>query len=107
MEKQKDQILSAVTDGAKGRLKAAFLLQKIAEKEDIKVSNEELSQRIVRLAQINQGRPERYAKELKKRNGMIEIFDQIMNEKVLDFLQKHARVQDVAAAQIANPTAAP
>ena len=96
IEKQKEQIFSAATQGAKGRLKVAFLLQKIAEKEGIKVSDAELSARVIRMAQTYQIPPERFAKDLKKRNGLIEIFDQIMNEKVLDMLQKNAKVEEIA-----------
>jgi trigger factor len=43
IEQQKEQIYSAATHGAKERVKVAFLMQKIAEKEDIKVSQEEIA----------------------------------------------------------------
>lgn len=101
LEQQKDQIYSAATQGARERVKVAFLLQKIAEKEDIKVSQEEISQRIVQMAAMYQIPPEKFAKDLQKRNGLIEIYDQIMNEKVIDLLQKNARIED------APPGAAP
>lgn len=99
IEKQKEQIYSAAKHGAKERLKVAFLLQKIAEKEDIKVSQEEIAQRIQTLAAMYQIPAEKFAKDLQKRNGLIEIYDQIMNERVLDFLQQNARIEDVAALQ--------
>lgn len=107
IEQQKDQIFSAASQGAKGRLKVAFLLQKIAEKENIKVSDAELSARIIRLAATYEIPPERFAKDLKKRNGMIEIFDQIMNEKVLDLMQANAQIEEVpvAAAPVPEGTA--
>ena len=41
---------------------------------------------------------EKFAKDLQKRNGLIEIYDQIMNEKVIDFLQKNAKIEEVAPA---------
>src|SRR5207245_4004647 len=50
IEEQKEQIYSAATQGAKERVKVAFLLQRIAEKEDIKVSQEEIAARIQTLA---------------------------------------------------------
>ena len=96
IEKQKEQIYSAATHGAKERVKVAFLLQKIAEKEDIKVGQEEIAGRIGHLAAMYQIPPEKFAKDLQKRNGLIEIFDQIMNEKVLDLLQQHAKIEDAA-----------
>ena len=96
VEKQKEQIYSAAADSAKGRVKLNFLLQKIAEKEDIKVSQEEVVARISRLAAIYQIPPERFAKDLQKRNGVMEIYDQVSNEKVLELLQQKAKIEDVA-----------
>ncbi len=95
IEEQKEQIYSAAAQNAKEKVKVAFLLQKIAEKEDIKVSQEEVAQRIAYLAAMYQIPPQKFATDLKKRNGLIEIFDQVMNEKVLEFLQKNARIEDV------------
>jgi trigger factor len=95
IEKQKEQIYSAANQGAKERVKVAFLLQKIAEKEDIKVSQEEIGQRINLLAATYQIPAEKFLKDLQKRNGLIEIYDQVMNEKVLDFLQQNAQIEDV------------
>jgi len=95
IEQQKEQIYNAATQGAKERVKVAFLLQKIAEKEDIKVSQEEIAQRISHLAGLYQIPADKFLKDLQKRNGLIEIYDQIMNEKVIDFLQQNARIEDV------------
>ena len=103
IEEQKEQIYSAATQGAKERVKVAFLMQKIAEKEDIKVSQEEIAQRVHMLAALYQIPAEKFAKDLQKRNGLIEIFDQVMNEKVMDFLQKNARVEDIPPAQQTPP----
>jgi len=106
IEQQKEQIYSAAAQGAKERVKVAFLLQRIAEKEDIKVSQEEIGRRITYLASLYGISPEKFAKDLQKRNGLIEIYDQVMNEKVIDFLQQNAKIEDVApeAAAAAAPT---
>ena len=95
IEKQKEQIYSAATHNAKERVKVQFLMQKIAEKEDIKVSQEEIAVRVHHLAGMYQIPPEKFIKDLKKRNGLIEVYDQIMNEKVLEFLEKNAKFEDV------------
>jgi trigger factor len=95
IEQQKEQIYSAATKNAKDRVKVAFLMQKIAEKEDIKVGQEEISRRILHLAGVYQIPPEKFAKDLQKRNGLIEIYDQIMNEKVVEFLEKNAQIETV------------
>lgn len=95
LEKEKDQIYSAATQNAKDRVKTAFLLQKVAEKEDIKVSQEEIALRIQSLAAMYQIPAEKFAQDLQKRNGLIEIYDQVMNEKVMEFLQQNAKIEEV------------
>ena len=105
IEKQKEQIYSAATHNAKERVKVQFLLQKIAEKEDIKVSQEEIGRRVSYLAGLYQIPPDKFLKDLQKRNGLIEVYDQVMNEKVIDLLEKNAKYEDVAAdASAVNPS---
>jgi len=76
MEQQKEQIYAAAVQGAKERVKLEFLLQKIAEKEDIKVSQDEISARIATLAALYQIPPKKFLEDLQKRNALIEIYDQ-------------------------------
>lgn len=95
IEQHKDQIYAAATANAKEQVRAAFLMQKIAEKEDIKVSQEEITQRIVQLARMYEIPPEKFMADLEKRNGIMEIYDQLANEKVLNVLQQHAKIQEV------------
>jgi trigger factor len=105
IEKQKEQIYSAATHNAKERVKVQFLLQKIAEKEDIKVSEEEIGRRVTHLAGLYRIPPEKFLKDLQKRNGLIEIYDQVMNEKVIDLLEQNAKYEDVAGdASGVNPS---
>ena len=47
--------------------------------------------------------PDKFLKDLQKRNGLIEVYDQIMNEKVMDFLQQNAKIEDVQPAPESNP----
>ena len=105
IEQQKEQIFSAATHNAKERVKVSFLLQKIAEKEDIKISQEEIAQRVHHLAAMYQIPADKFLKDLQKRNGLIEIYDQIMNEKVIDFLEQNAKFEDVLPeASAVNPS---
>ena len=105
IEENKDQIYAAATQNAKERIKLDFLFQRIAEKEDVKVSNEEISQRIVHLATLYQIPAEKFAKDLQQRNGLIEIYDQVMNEKVLNLLQQQAQISEVLpGTDLPNPS---
>ncbi len=96
IDEQKDQIYSTANASAKNRVKANFLLQKIAEQEDIKVSQEEVVHRIQHMAGLYNIPVDQFLEDLKKRNGIVEIYDQIASEKTIDFLQQHAVIEDVA-----------
>jgi trigger factor len=96
IEKESDKIYTAAAQGARERVKLSFLLQRIAEKEDIKVSQEEIGQRIHTMAAMYNIEPKKFVKDLQKRNALIEIYDQIMNEKVLDLLEQQAKIEEVA-----------
>jgi trigger factor len=106
IEQQKEQIYTAATQGAKERVKVAFLLQKIAEKEDIKVSQEEIAQRVQFLAGMYQIPADKFLKDLQKRNGLIEVYDALMNEKVIDMLQQNAKIEEVPPGSAGLPETA-
>ena len=105
IEENKEQIYSSATSGAKERLKANFLLRKIAEKENIKVSQEELLTRISAMARSYKVPAEQFLKDLQKRNALIQVFDQLLNEKVVDLLQKEAVIEEVAPGSLSPETA--
>jgi trigger factor len=98
IEKEKDQIYSAAATSAKERVKIAFLIQRIAEKEDIKVSQEEVLQHIQSMSAAYQIPPDKLIKDLQKRNGINEIYDRIAHEKVLNFLEINSKIENVPAA---------
>jgi trigger factor len=98
IEKQKEEIYTAAARSAKDRVKLAFLVQHIAEQEKISVSQEEVLQRVQSLAAAYQIPPDKFVKDLQKRNGINELYDQIAHEKVLNFLEINAKIENVPAA---------
>jgi trigger factor len=105
IEQQKDQIYAFANRSAKERVKAAFLMQKIAEKEGIRVPPETVNARIAALARTNNVPAQKYLKDLEKSGGLQHIVQQLLHERVVDFLQEHAKVEDVAPTS--EPTPAP
>lgn len=99
IDQQKEQIYTASSDTAKERVKAAYVFQKIAEKEGIRVTRDELNTRILALAQAYQMTPQKFVQELEKRDGLTEIHQQMLHEKVVDYLQEHAKLTDVPKGQ--------
>jgi trigger factor len=100
IERQKDEIYTAATRNAKERVKLGFLIQRIAEHEKITVSQEEAARRAQTLAAMYQIPFEKFIKDLQKRNGVGELYDQITHEKVLVFLEQNARIEEVPAGAI-------
>lgn len=95
IDQQKDQIFSYANNSAKDRVKAAFVLGRIAQREGIKAETEEITQRIVYMAQQYQVTPEKMVKQLQERNGLSEINEQIVSSKVLEFLEQQATIEEV------------
>ena len=103
IEKEKEQIYSVAAQGAKERVKLQFIMQRIAEKEDIKVAQEEILRRVQTMAAMYQIPPEKFLKDLQKRNGLIEIYDQLAHEKVLEFLESNAKFETAGVGDV-NPS---
>ena len=95
IEKQKDQIFNSASQGAKDRVKANFIFRKIAEKENIAVTREDLERRVLYLAHVSQTPVDKFVKELDKRDGWGEIHEQIINEKVMDLIEANAVLEEV------------
>ncbi len=96
IDQQKQEIFNAANSSAKDRVKANFLFHKIAEKEGIKVEQQALALRVQQMAAASQVAPEKLIKDLEKRNGWPEIYESLLNEKVLDFLVQNARLEETA-----------
>ena len=41
---------------------------------------------------------DKFIKDLQKRNGVNELYDQVAHEKVLNFLENNAKIENVPAA---------
>ena len=99
IEKQKDEIYSAAAVNAKERVKLAFVVQRIAEQEKITVSQEDVVQRAQQLAAMYQVPFEQFVKDLQKRNGVNELYEQVLHEKVLTLIEKSAVISEGAPAK--------
>jgi trigger factor len=98
IEGQKDQIYSAASANARDRVKLAFLVGRIAENEKIQVQQEDVFRRAQYLAQVQQVPFDQFVKELQKNNAVGELYEQVLHEKVLELLEQHAVVTEVAPA---------
>src|SRR5204863_1370543 len=95
LEQKKDRIFNVANTSAKDRIKLAFILGGIAEKEGIKADQKEITQRILWLAQQYNISPEQMVKQVRERNGLAENEEQIISAKVFEYLELQPRVEDV------------
>ena len=99
IEKQKEEIYAAAAGNAKERVKLAFLVGRIAEQEKIQASQEDVIKRAQQLAMMYQMPFDQFLKDLQKRNAVNELYEQVLHEKVLDLLEKHATITETAPAK--------
>lgn len=89
-------------EGVRGQLKAqaefdvrgSMLLEMVAEKEKIEVSDEEVEAEINSIAEASRQAPEQVRAALTKQGGTTSIADRLRNRKALDLLVENARVTD-------------
>ncbi len=98
IEQQKDQIYAAAAGNARERVRLAFVVQRIAEQEKIQVSQEDAMRRAQSLAMMNQVPLEQFVKDLQQRNGVNQLYEEVLHEKVLELLEKNATITEVAPA---------
>jgi len=78
---------------AEKQVKLYFILDRIAEEEDIKVNDEDLKERLDNIAKQNKTEPEKIKEYLTKNNSLNSLKSQINHEKVIDFLLNEAKIK--------------
>jgi trigger factor len=92
LESQKDELEENAAKQARTNLKTNFLLQEIAFKEEIKVEDQDVLQRIYQMAQQENKAPKKYIKELQKANAIQNVRNSVLIGKTIDFLVENAKV---------------
>jgi trigger factor len=99
IEKQKEEIYAHAAGSAKERVKLAFLVGRIAEQEKITVTQEDVFRKAQQLAVMYQISLDQFLKDLKKREGVNELYEQVLHEKVLELLEKSAIISEGTPAK--------
>jgi len=90
-EKEKELIDTAAAMAAH-RLKTNFILHRLAEREKIEVTKEDLDSRIGQEAARYDISPEKMRKELQQRNALDDVAEQVLLGKTLDFLKANVSI---------------
>ena len=95
IEENKDKIYANAKTDAVVRVKANYILSKIAEKEGIKVTDKELSRQVAAMAAQQKVKPQKLAQQLKDNGTIYQVQEEIMNSKVIDLLEEKAKVTEI------------
>ena len=91
-EKEKE-LIDAAAGMAAHRLKTNFILNRIAEHENIQVTKEDLDLRIRQEAARYDISPDKMRKELQQRNALDDVAEQLLLGKTLDFLKANVSIE--------------
>jgi trigger factor len=94
---KKDEIFQHAQMGAQFRVKADFILTRLAREQKIEASREELAEHIARMAQ-RLGMPmDKLVKQLVKREALGSVEGEVVRDKALDFLASKVKVKKAEA----------
>ena len=95
IDEHEKEILDSAGQRAVTNLRTRYLLEKITEKEGIKVSDEELKQEILVMAQQQKKPPQKLVRELQETQELENIRTNISISKAIAFLRENASVTEV------------
>ncbi len=82
---------------AEKRVRGDFLLKKVAEVEEIKLSDEDIEQGYQRIADEYNMSLDEVKSYFKRREEILPFINELLNEKLLTFLRENAKFTEVAA----------
>jgi len=99
IEAQQADIIATAQAQARNNLKTNFILQEIAQAEEITVSENELAQRIAAMAQQEKKSIKPFARELQRSGRISSIQNSILIGKAIDFLVDNANIEETTAEE--------
>jgi trigger factor len=98
IRKHQDELIGAAQNSAKERVRANFLLLRIAEKENLAVQEQDVAQRVLEMAARYEIPVNKLVKDLQRRDGFGPLREQILIGKALDLLVANVTVREPAAS---------
>lgn len=96
IEKNIDELRTSASEDTARDLKLEFILEKVAQQMGLQVSHEELNSEIARIARMYDKRFDRVRDELQSRGLLMQLVEQIRQDKCLTKLLADATIEDVA-----------
>lgn len=101
----RDKLIEDYKEDAEKRVKGDFLLKKIAEVEDIKVEDADLTKGFERIAQQYAMTVDDVKKYFARREDLLPFMHEILNEKIVEFLRNETKITYVAPSKDAGDKA--
>lgn len=102
LKSHEEEILGVAKQTAEQHVRSNFVLERIAEKESLEATQEELINYVANLANQYRIPIKKFVSDLRKRGGIERIRDQILSSKALDLLVSNATVREVSPAPAAD-----
>lgn len=96
----REEFEAEVRDGSAKSVKASFVLDAIATKEELGVSQEELTDQVVRRAQRSGLDPQAYASQLMSSGQLPLLMSEIIRGKALALVLEHAEITDTHGEKV-------
>ncbi len=101
----RDKLIEDYKEDAEKRVKGDFILKKIAEVEDIKVEDDDLTKGFERIAEQYAMTVDDVKKYFARREDLLPFMHEILNEKIVEFLRNESKITYVAASKDAGDKA--
>jgi trigger factor len=95
-DQQMDQLRSSSEEQAKQQLKQFFIMDKIAQKFEVTVTDEEINGHIAQIASYRGRRPEKMREEMQRDGSLANFTLQVREEKCIEKILEKAKITDVA-----------
>ncbi len=95
----RDKLTEEYQGVAEKRVRGDFILKKIADQEDIKVTDDDVQTGFQRISEKYQMPLDEVKKFFAKRDDLMPYMNELLNEKILKFLSAEATIKTVAAEE--------
>lgn len=100
LEQNKEDIHAQSRQTAESRVKLQLILSQVAEKEEIEVTDQDMTQFVMSQAYQSGQKPDQFVKELKKDQNRLRSAQQsVLFDKTLEFLCSEAKVSEAEATE--------
>ncbi len=93
--KHQDEILSTANQQARQNVRLSFILSQIADKEQLEVSDAQLSVALSQIAARSKQAPKKFMAEAQRNGTVNRLRENLRIENAVDFLKQNAVIEDV------------